>query len=88
MKQAILLVAFLALSAVSGKVLKGVNTRKLVQKLDTKCDGPICPGGCCNEVGYTCCNDGIFCAATLAECPQTKTSEKLIKMLTKDKVRQ
>merc|ERR1712109_145556 len=44
---------------------------------DPKCDGPDCPGGCCPEADYICCESGYFCAATEADCPPIqKTVEK------------
>merc|ERR1712156_1145760 len=44
---------------------------------DPKCEGPDCPGGCCPEADYICCESGYFCAATEADCPPIqKTVEK------------
>ena len=37
-----------------------------------QCDGTECPGGCCPYVGWYCCPDGLYCAATAADCPFTK----------------
>merc|ERR1711955_147773 len=34
-----------------------------------QCDGTECPGGCCPYVGWYCCPDGMYCAATAADCP-------------------
>merc|ERR1712110_437964 len=34
-----------------------------------QCDGTPCPGGCCPNVGWYCCPDGMYCAATAADCP-------------------
>merc|ERR1712136_633694 len=28
-----------------------------------------CQGGCCPYVGWYCCPDGMYCAATAADCP-------------------
>ena len=36
---------------------------------DEQCDGTPCPGGCCPNVGWYCCPDGMYCAATAADCP-------------------
>merc|ERR1711899_641230 len=43
---------------------------------DTKCEGPECPGGCCPEEGYICCDNGLFCAATQEDCPWKKNEIK------------
>merc|ERR1719392_189128 len=37
-----------------------------------QCDGTECPGGCCPYVGWYCCPDGMYCAATAADCPYAK----------------
>ena len=34
-----------------------------------QCVGTECPGGCCPEVGWYCCPDDIYCAASAADCP-------------------
>ena len=39
------------------------------KKSEVKCDGPMCPGGCCPHSGFVCCPDGQYCAATLDKCP-------------------
>ena len=28
-----------------------------------------CPTGCCDEAGWVCCPDGLYCAATPGDCP-------------------
>merc|ERR1711874_445384 len=43
---------------------------------DTKCEGPECPGGCCPEENYICCDNGLFCAATPEDCPWKKNEIK------------
>merc|ERR1712029_1062948 len=52
------------------KVAKLEPKAKLIK--DSKCSGPTCPGGCCPEEGYVCCNDGMYCASTTEKCPETK----------------
>merc|ERR1711976_982832 len=37
-----------------------------------QCDGTECPGGCCPYVGWYCCPDGMYCAATASDCPYAK----------------
>merc|ERR1711973_675399 len=52
------------------------------------CDGTMCPGGCCPEanweccpeVNWQCCPDGLYCAATLDDCPTFVKKNTLIKM--------
>merc|ERR1712198_358257 len=34
-----------------------------------QCDGTECPGGCCPYQDWYCCPDGMYCAATAADCP-------------------
>merc|ERR1719215_2183997 len=43
-------------------------------------DGTLCPGGCCPELNWFCCPDGLYCAATSGDCPFVAAKEKLIKM--------
>ena len=43
------------------------------KKSEVKCDGPMCPGGCCPHSGFVCCPDGQYCAASLDKCPGAKT---------------
>ena len=43
----------------------------LLMSVAWACSGPTCPGGCCPEEGYVCCNDGMYCAATQEKCPPT-----------------
>ena len=33
-----------------------------------QCLGTDCPQGCCQEVGWFCCSNSLYCAATKAEC--------------------
>merc|ERR1712117_907066 len=47
--------------------------QQLVKMAATKqCDGTECPGGCCPYVGWYCCPDGMYCAATASDCPYAK----------------
>merc|ERR1712154_41504 len=45
-----------------------------------QCDGTECPGGCCPYVGWYCCPDGMYCAATAADCPFVAKKTALAKM--------
>merc|ERR1712227_1199668 len=45
-----------------------------------QCDGTECPGGCCPYVGWYCCPDGMYCAATAADCPFVAKKTVLAKM--------
>merc|ERR1711976_1149474 len=45
-----------------------------------QCDGTPCPGGCCPNVGWSCCPDGRYCAATAADCPFVAKKTQLSKM--------
>merc|ERR1719438_582596 len=51
-----------------------VAKKTLVTKMaaNKQCDGIECPGGCCPYVGWYCCPDGMYCAATAADCPYAK----------------
>jgi hypothetical protein len=54
----------------------GKKIHKLIElatkKTGVKCDGPMCPGGCCPHEGYVCCPDGKYCASSLEKCPSLK----------------
>merc|ERR1719291_153958 len=45
-----------------------------------QCDGTECPGGCCPYVGWYCCPDGMYCAATAADCPFVAKKAQIAKM--------
>merc|ERR1719350_1789610 len=45
-----------------------------------QCDGTECPAGCCPYVGWFCCPDGMYCAATAADCPFVAKKTQLTKM--------
>ena len=69
-----LAVIFLGIFAISTASPRGFNTRtgishKALISENTRCNGPECPGGCCPEFGYVCCENGNFCAATIEACP-------------------
>merc|ERR1712029_332858 len=51
-----------------------VAKKAVVEKMaaNKQCDGTECPGGCCPYVGWYCCPDGQYCAATAADCPYAK----------------
>merc|ERR1712110_1097165 len=46
-------------------------------------DETECTGGCCPEANWYCCPDGMYCAATAADCPFVAAKEKLVKMAAK-----
>ena len=46
-----------------------VSTSKVKLTKSDQCDGTECPGGCCPYVGWYCCPDGMYCAASAADCP-------------------
>merc|ERR1719154_806884 len=53
--------------------------KALVKSADCE-DGTMCPGGCCPEMNWYCCPDGMYCAATAGDCPFVAAKEKLMKM--------
>ena len=69
------LVAFAAVLAVAS-----ASTVKLTKSESEQCDGTECPGGCCPYVGWYCCPDGMYCAATAADCPFVAQKQQLVKM--------
>ena len=70
MMKYLIALAFLAVASASSVQL----TR------DEQCDGTPCPGGCCPNVGWYCCPDGMYCAATAADCPFVAKKTQLSKM--------
>ena len=38
------------------------------------CPGVQCPGGCCLNEGYVCCDDPRYCAENADECPAVKSN--------------
>merc|ERR1711872_1160011 len=56
-----------------------------LKEVKKDCDGTICPGGCCPEVNWQCCPDGLYCAATLDDCPTLVKKNALIKMAAEKK---
>ena len=46
-----------------------VSTSNVKLTKSDQCDGTECPGGCCPYVGWYCCPDGMYCAASAADCP-------------------
>merc|ERR1712217_706175 len=61
--------------------------------LEPRCDGPECPGGCCPEPSYICCDNGFFCcpgdeycAASEEYCKKVNIAEKLISMAAPKKI--
>merc|ERR1712172_9954 len=57
-------------------VAHGLN----VKLTDNQCDGTMCPAGCCPNVGWYCCPDNMYCAATAADCPFVAKKTQLMKM--------
>merc|ERR1739844_859221 len=72
MKLTVLLVLALATIATASPFRGVVGLKGL---FEPKCEGPECPGGCCPEAAYICCDNGFFCAATEADCPPIKENE-------------
>merc|ERR1719216_566960 len=56
---------------------------KMAAKAGCGPDETECPGGCCPEANWYCCPDGMYCAATAADCPFVSAKEKLVKMAAK-----
>ena len=80
---ALVALAALAVAAPQGK------TDNLVTKSNSKqCEGTECPAGCCPEVGWFCCPDNLYCAATAADCPAKDSINKIINLATKSNSKQ
>jgi len=45
------------------RLTKMAAAKKVVKSADCE-DGTLCPGGCCPELNWYCCPDGLYCAAT------------------------
>merc|ERR1719187_904839 len=56
------------LLALAFMAVASASTFKLA-RLEQCEDGTECPGGCCPYVDWYCCPDGLYCAATAADCP-------------------
>merc|ERR1711872_554790 len=61
-----------------GTAAKKISVAKMAAT--KQCDGTECPGGCCPYVGWYCCPDGMYCAATAADCPFVAKKTALAKM--------
>ena len=85
MKQVSILIALLGLATLAFAAPQGKidHLVKLTSK-SLQCEGTECPAGCCPEVGWFCCPDNLYCAATAADCPAKKTINKIIKLATKN----
>merc|ERR1719154_59894 len=59
--------------------------KALVKSADCE-DGTMCPGGCCPEMNWYCCPDGMYCAATAGDCPFVAIKDKLAKFAAAKKV--
>merc|ERR1712170_307622 len=57
-----------------------VASASKVKLTSEQCDGTECPGGCCPYVGWYCCPDGMYCAATAADCPFVAKKQQLVQM--------
>merc|ERR1712083_67147 len=53
---------------------------KMAAKAGCGPDETECPGGCCPEANWYCCPDGMYCAATAADCPFVSAKVRLTKM--------
>merc|ERR1719215_1275594 len=65
--------------AAKEKLIKMATAKKVAKTADCE-DGTLCPGGCCPELNWFCCADGLYCAATEGDCPFVTAKEKLMKM--------
>merc|ERR1719162_1050049 len=62
-------ILILALATIAtANPFRGVITLKDIS--EARCEGAECPGGCCPEADFVCCESGYFCAATQADCPE------------------
>jgi len=59
--------------------LASASTVKLLRSEQCH-DGIECPGGCCPYEGWYCCPDGMYCAATAADCPFVAKKQALSKI--------
>merc|ERR1711997_22723 len=51
----------------------GLMKTSAVSELKNDCEpGTQCPSGCCDEEGWFCCADGLYCARTENDCPNFK----------------
>jgi len=67
--------------AAKEKLMKMAAAKRVALAKTADCeDGTLCPGGCCPELNWFCCPDGLYCAATSGDCPFVAAKEKLIKM--------
>ena len=70
-------------------VTEKTQLTKMAVPKQKQCDAsnPDCPagsdgpGGCCPNIGWECCPDGLWCAPTLADCPVVTENIKLAKMV-------
>ena len=90
MKLALIILGFVAIVKASprGVVARdgvvAIQAQNVLKNLfGTKCNGPICTGGCCPESDYVCCEGGHFCASSSEECPQFPQVKKKLE-LTRD----
>merc|ERR1739840_79159 len=56
------------------------KTQLMKMAKSQQCDGTMCPAGCCPNVGWYCCPDNMYCAATAADCPFVAKKTQLMKM--------
>ena len=47
----------------------GNNLNKISKLTSRDCQGVHCGGGCCNEPGWICCPDDLYCALDQEFCP-------------------
>merc|ERR1712080_751902 len=78
--------ALMACTALPPLLTVFVAAKQTLIKMAAKKDcpgGTECPGGCCPEPNWYCCPDGMYCAATAADCPFVAAKQTLIKMAAK-----
>jgi len=54
--------------------------KKHLKQTKQDCEGTVCPGGCCPNVGWFCCPGDEYCAASEEYCKKTNFAQKLISM--------
>ena len=66
-----MLLKILLISATILAINQAAPSKSQVESLLSvrQCEGTVCPGGCCPEVGWFCCPDGTYCASNADNCP-------------------
>ena len=70
-QEEIMLLKILLISATILAINEAAPSKSQVESLLSvrQCEGTVCPGGCCPEVGWFCCPDGTYCASNADNCP-------------------